>query len=338
LTRSPVKPAAGNRPRAILLCARRGNVYEAPRVQQASRMIQRLTCPLSRSPAHVIFSRPYARPEFTPMTARTGLGDALADKPYEIRHCAPCSFHFQTWVMEDHELAGLYSPPAGEDFFMGEIGRQKLHWFAHMTEEILVLRQLCGEKVPRVLDFGCNWGKWASMALAHGCEVYGVDVNRDAAAFCARRGIKMVGFDQLAELRFDFINVDQVFEHLTDPLAVAQRLSQCLKRGAFLKMGTPDNPRLPGLFAQAQFSGDNRLLNPQTLDSLAPLEHVNLFNHQSLKQLAARAGLDYFQLPFFKWLGAGQLWNLPRQLNRNLVTPWKRWRGRSTYLWFQKPL
>lgn len=299
-------------------------------------MIRRTECPICQRVAEIIFARSYALPAFAAVAARTGLGQLLADKSYEIRRCPVCTLHFQSWVMEDHELGGLYSPPAEADFFLGEIGRQKLHWFAHMTEEILVFRQLCRGKVPRVLDFGCNWGKWASMALAHGCEVFGVDVNRDAAAFCSQRGIKTIDRKELPGLRFDFINVDQVFEHLSEPLNIARLLAGSLKSGAWLKMGTPDNPNLPRLLAAAQRTGSNDVLDPVKLDSLAPLEHVNLFDHRSLKALAAQAGLDYFQLPFFTWLGAGQLWNIPRQLNRNIVTPWKRWRGRGTYLWFQK--
>jgi SAM-dependent methyltransferase len=299
-------------------------------------MIQRTTCPITGQPARVIFSRPYSLPELRPLIARENLAGLVAGRNYEVRHCAASGLHFQTWVMEDHELAGWYSPAAGDEFFMGEIAKQKLHWFAHMTEEILVFRQLCLERVPAVLDFGCNWGKWASVALAHGCDVYAVEVNRDAAEFCARRGIKIVGFDQLKELRFDFINVDQVMEHLSEPLPVAKTLAASLKPGGFLKMSTPDNPRLPRLLAAAQRTGDNRVIDARTLDSLAPLEHVNLFARASLEALGQRAGLRVFLPPLIKWLGAGQLWNIPRQLNRNLVTPFKRWLGRGTYVWFQK--
>ncbi|MBM3840037.1 MAG: class I SAM-dependent methyltransferase [Verrucomicrobia bacterium] len=300
-------------------------------------MIQRTDCPITGAPASVIFSRPFSRPEFTPMIARGNLAALVADKSYEIRHCPESRLHFQTWVMEDHELAGWYSAPAGEEFFLEEIAKQKLHWFAHMTEEILVLRQLCHAKRPAVLDFGCNWGKWASVALAHGCDVFAVEVNRSAADFCARRGLQIVSFDRLDEFRFDFINVDQVMEHLSQPLPVAQKLAACLKPGGFLKMSTPDNPALPRILAAAQRTGDNRVLNAKTLDSLAPLEHVNLFTRAALEALGGKAGLRVYRLPLIKWLGAGQLWNIPRQLNRNVVTPFKRWLGRGTYVWFQKP-
>lgn len=301
-------------------------------------MIQRLKCPLSGANAEVVFARPYSLPEMRAYTERCGLTAQLADKPFEIRHCAASGLHFQTWVMDDSELAGLYSPPAAEKFFREQIGKQKLHWFAHMTEEILVMRQLVTANPAVVLDFGCNWGKWASMALAHGCDTYGLDVNRDAAAFCAARGIKMLAQDQLGVNRFDFINVDQVMEHLTDPLAVARTLAAALKPGGFIKLGTPDNPRLPQQLRAAQTNGNNSILDANQIDSLYPLEHVNLFNHASLRLLGERVGLREAKLPFFKWLGAGQLWNIPRQLNRNLTTPWKRMMGRGPYIWLQKPV
>ncbi len=300
-------------------------------------MIQRLHCPITGHGAEVIFSRSYQHPVLRQIAERARLGEKISDKPYEVRYCPQSDLYFQTWVMSADELGGWYSPPADASFFMAEIGRQKLHWFAHQTEEILVLRQLCPAKVPVVLDFGCNWGKWASMALAHGCEVYGVDVNRAAAQFCADRGIRMISFEEMRDRQFDFINADQVLEHLSEPSLVSRHFSACLKPGGFIKFSTPNNPQLPRRLKAAQQNGDDSVLDARTLDSLLPLEHVNLFNNRSLKLLAKQVGLRPYRLPFFKWLGAGQLWNVPRQLNRNLVVPFKRWRGNTTYQWFQKP-
>lgn len=300
-------------------------------------MIQRLHCPITGRPAEVIFSRSYQHRVLRQIADRAGLAEAVADKPYEIRFCPESALYFQTWVMSADELGRWYSPPADPSFFLAEIGKQKLHWFAHQTEEILVLRQLCPAPVPVVLDFGCNWGKWASMALAHGCQVFGVDVNRAASEFCAGRGIRMISFEEMPGFQFDFINVDQVLEHLSEPLMVARHLSACAKAGGFIKFSTPNNPELPRQLKAVQEKNDDSVLDPRTLDSLLPLEHVNLFNDGSLKLLARKAGLRPFRLPFFKWLGAGQLWNVPRQLNRNLIVPFKRWRGNTTYQWFQKP-
>lgn len=297
-------------------------------------MIQRHQCPICNHAAIPIFARPYALPELGAMIAASGLGGKLDGCDYEVRACTACELHFQTWVMSDDELEHWYSPPRDDDSFMQEIGSQKLHWFAHQTEEILVLRQVCGARTPRVLDFGCNLGKWASMALAHGCEVYGVDVNHDAARFCAGRGIQMVSLEEARALGFDFINVDQVVEHLSAPLEITRALAGCLKPGGLIKLSTPHNPALP-IKLRASGHDDNRVLEAGTLDALLPLMHVNLFTPDSLRTLASGAGLREFRQPFLTWLGAGQMWNLPRQLNRNLTVPFKRWRGRGTYLWFE---
>ena len=300
-------------------------------------MIQRLVCPITGGPAEVIFSRPYRAAPLQSITQHARLDEMLADKNYEIRCCPDSGLYFQTWVMETHELPRWYSTPDASHYWE-EIGKQKIHWFAHQTEEILVFRQMCPEKVPVVLDFGCGWGKWASMALAFGCRVFGLEVNPQAAAFCADRGIKMVNYDQLPQMRFDFINADQVIEHLSDPLSVARHLSGCLKPGGFFKVSTPNNPLLPRQLAAAQRQGSDEVLNSRTLDSLLPLEHVNLFDNGSLKRLGQEAGLQTGRLPLIKWLGAGQMWNLPRQLNRNVIVPFKRWRARGTFLWLQKPV
>ena len=301
-------------------------------------MIARTSCPITGEPAEVIFSRPYSLPALASFVTHAPLREALADKPYEIRSCPASGLVFQTWVMEEAELAGWYSPAKDREFFMGKIGEQKLHWFAHLTEEILVMRQMIPVPVPVVLDFGCNWGKWASMALAHGCEVYAVEVNRDAAAFCASRGIKMVTLADLKSLKFDFINVDQVMEHLSDPRTIARELAASLKAGGMMKWSTPHHPKLPGLLRAAESDGTNAVLNPVTLDPLEPLGHVNLFCGTTLEVLGRQVGLQPVQLPFWKWLGAGQLWNIPRQLNRNLTVPIKRWRAHGAYRWFQKPI
>ncbi len=300
-------------------------------------MIQRLHCPICDQPAPVIFSRPYRLPALKAMIGRPPLVEALADKSYEVRRCGACDLGFQTWVMEEGELPLWYSAPGGEESFPEEIGKQRLHWLAHPVAEILVFRQVCPASRPVVLDFGCNWGKWASAALALGCDVFAVEVNRAAADFCARRGIKIVSPADLPRLRFDFINVDQVLEHLSDPLSVARQLAGCLPPGGLLKLSTPDDPRLLRSLAASQRTGDDALLDKRTLDALSPLEHVNLFSFPGLASLGARLGLRPYRQPFFKWLGAGQLWNLPRQLNMNFVVPFKRRFVRDTYVWFQRP-
>lgn len=295
-------------------------------------MKQRTTCPLSGIPAPIVFERPYEDPGFVAMGFSSELAGLLKGRAYEVRE-GQNGLLFQTWVLEDHELPLLYHTGKASEI-REEIARQKLYWFAHQTEEILVLRQVCSNPCPAVLDYGSSWGKWASMALAFGCEVSAVEVNRQAAEFCKARGIFLLEENRLPEAGFDFVNVDQVLEHVAEPREVFQKLVRALKPGGWIKLSTPDDPRLA---RQIRRGALQELPSLQELDALVPLVHINLFSNATLGGLAAQENLRPFRLPLWIGLGAGQMWNLPRQLNRNLRTPWKRWRMQGAYRWFQKP-
>ncbi len=301
-------------------------------------MISRTTCPISGQPSEVVYRRPYAHPDLRRYLDEAGLGAKAGEVVYEIRYCIASGLFFQNWVMEDAELAGMYSSPRGVAQFEQEISQQRLHWFAHMADEVLVLRQSLKNPRPVVLDFGSNWGKWSSMALAFGCDVHAVEVNREAAAFCASRGIKIIAREELGEPRFDFIQVDQVLEHLTDPLGAARLLARSLKPGGLMKWGTPNAPKLPVLLSNLGNANDGPVPDARTLDPLLPLMHVNLFSKASLTHLAKTVGLEPFRPSLGVLIGSGQMWNMPRQLNRNVVAPFKRWRLTGTELWFRRPL
>ena len=299
-------------------------------------MIERKWCPISGENSDVIFSSSYSAPELQKYISVLSEPKIVIDKSYEIRYCKKSDFYFQTWVLDNIEILDLYNPSSKPDRFFNEIENKKLHAFSHLTEEILVMRQLIQNRMPIVLDYGSSWGKWASMALAYGCDVYAVEVDSLAADFCKSRGIKLITHQQIKEYKFDFINVDQVMEHLNDPKETALNLTQSLKSGGFMKWSTPQSNTIQKQLISAERDGFYYIFEGKRLKDLEPLVHVNLFSNYSLKYLAKTVGLECVNLPFWKWFGAGQLWNMPRQLNRNLITPWKRWRALDSYLWFRK--
>lgn len=297
-------------------------------------MHQRIHCPITGEKTEIIFSRPYTHSKIQAMVRNPEVVRLLNDKPYEIRYAPSSGLVFQAWVLEDHELSLLYKNSETNPDFQEEVKCQKLHAFAHQAEEILVFRQVCKNKCPVVLDFGSSWGKWANMALAFGCDVYGLDINPQAIQFCSQRGIKMIDYAQMSGMQFDFINCDQVLEHVKDPLGLMKQFKRCLKPEGCIKISTPNSPKLLRKLRKG-IREDDPIVNPVEMDPLAPLVHINLFSRESLMRLGQHAGLKPFQQPFFKWFGASQLWNIPRQLNRNLITAYKRWTGKGTYIWFQ---
>ncbi len=300
-------------------------------------MILRKTCPICDSDQVVkVFSRSYSSDELGVFLANlpTSVRETYKVCNFEIRHCPACDFAFQSHVPDDKEVAAIYRFHEDPREIDQQIADHKLHWFAHVAEEVIVMRQMVANPRPQVLDFGPNWGKWASMALAFGCRVDAVEVNPITSRFCQDRGINIISLDEINQNYYDFINVDQVLEHLSEPLILAKRLAGALRPSGYMKWSTPRNSTLVHDLA-ASSARQDEVLRPENIDALYPLLHVNLFSNRSLQLLGAHSGLDCVSLPFFKSLGAGQIWNMPRQFGRNLTLPWKRWRRNGTCLWFR---
>jgi len=55
------------------------------------------------------------------------------------------------------------------------------------------------------------------MAAAFGCQASGPELTRKQADHARRAGVAVLTIDELPDARFDFINTEQVFEHLVDP-------------------------------------------------------------------------------------------------------------------------
>lgn len=291
-------------------------------------------CPICRQPAPAILQLPYSDARFSGLLNNSAALACVADQAYEIRECASCDLLFQTWMLVGDEAKLIYTADRPDDNPVA-ISKQPLHALAHNAEEVLVLRQVLAGRIPRVLDYGCGWGKFASMALAYGCDVYGYEINTGFAQYCAGRGIKMLMREEIPSRQFDFINVDQVLEHVADPRETLQFLAGSLADGGLIKISVPGSPTLRKIIASSGGNPD-RVVRRECIKPLFPLIHVNLFSPRSLRALAASAGMQPYRPPFTIWLGAGQMWNMPRQLNRNLVVPFKRFFQRGTYLWLQK--
>jgi SAM-dependent methyltransferase len=253
---------------------------------------------------------------------------------YTVLHCPSCGTLFQRAVFDEMEAKRFYNLPSHQSYALKPL---KLSSLAHIAQEVILLRQLLDSARPRVLDYGMGWANWATMALAFGCEVAGVEINEQARGHAAGRGIAVLQPEDLKDGSFDFIQVDQVLEHLTDPLALLSSLASKLRKDGLALVGVPGRANALAAFRCAAQSADPfRALPEADLDALSPLVHLTLFNSRSLRRLAARVGLELFRPALGKSLAAGTLWNTPRQWNRNLYLPFKFWLGNKTRLWFKR--
>ena len=94
----------------------------------------------------------------------------------------------------------------------------------------------------KVLDFGCNTGGLLA-SLGPGHERYGIEINRAAAAVAGQH-VEVPVWSDLddvpQELKFDFVVVADVIEHVENPMALLDRLTEFLNVGGRLIITTGD--------------------------------------------------------------------------------------------------
>lgn len=83
------------------------------------------------------------------------------------------------------------------------------------------------EPGDRVLDVGCGSGGLGRALMDHGCEVFGVELDPDAAALAAERGVHVLGPD-LGDVteRFDAVICIHALEHMPDPVHALERMGR----------------------------------------------------------------------------------------------------------------
>lgn len=214
----------------------------------------------------------------------------LLGETYRLRHCPACGLIYQQGVPDGELARALY-----EDWIDGEASRtkrrRKEHWtrYRRLSEELSLARALLGSRVtsPRVLDFGLGWGEWCKMAAAYGCETFGIELAREKVAQAQAAGIKVLAFADLPEAHFDYINLEQVLEHLAEPWETVSRLAVSLRPGGLMQIAVPNGN---GMLARVQSLSWTTTDCGATMPVHA-LEHLNCFSHAALVKLGERAGL-----------------------------------------------
>jgi len=135
----------------------------------------------------------------------------------------------------------------------------------------------------RVLDIGCGFGEALGFHKARGCEVYGVEADRNILRVAEKFGYNVrVGlFESSAYPRgfFDYVTLDQVIEHMADPLSALRGIATVLKPGGMVIIGTPN----------ANGWGA-RFFGRYWINWHAPY-HLHCFSMRSMAIAAQRAGL-----------------------------------------------
>jgi SAM-dependent methyltransferase len=252
----------------------------------------------------------------------------LTEGRFCLVRCPECELIYQRYVPGPNLLKKLYDDATGAD---AEEGRARKSFavrrgYAFQVEQLM--KYFSGREVE-VLDFGMGWGTWLQMAQAFGCRAVGAELSW-ARAESAPTGIDVLSANELPAGRFHFINTEQVFEHLVEPLEVGHKLVAALRPGGVLRISVPNGSKIPTLLVDADWEAPKG--SPRSMNAVAPLEHLNCFDHASLVRFGALLGLEPFQFPARQYF---EPWERARFMASALVHVVRKPRG--TMLLFRKP-
>jgi 2-polyprenyl-3-methyl-5-hydroxy-6-metoxy-1,4-benzoquinol methylase len=232
----------------------------------------KVACPVCGEAAGIVFSDLY--------DDRYGYPDA-----FTLYACAACGhLHLPTGFTTDHlgQLYTKYYPRGNFDLnnFQPELEKRGLTAWLH-GERGSAFRWVPGN--VRVLDIGCGVGATLAYHRNRGCEAIGMEADGNVQAIARRYGldIRQGIFDgtQFESGYFDYVTLDQVAEHVTDPHALMRGIARVLKPGGTVIVTTP-NPK----------SLSARVFGRKWLNWHTPY-HVQFYTRHSLRKVAESAGL-----------------------------------------------
>ena len=150
----------------------------------------------------------------------------------------------------------------------------------------------------RVLDIGCGFGQALGYHVARGCEAWGVESDENVRRIADRHGFNVrIGVfrpEDFPHDYFDAATLDQVIEHVRDPVATLAGVRTVLKPGGLAYVATPN---ASGWGA--------RVFGRRWINWHAPY-HLHFFSRESMGIAAQRAGLGARALGTLtssEWLG-----------------------------------
>lgn len=257
--------------------------------------IYRPVCELCQTKPTILFSRPYTHPSVWDFLDNYYEGRiekaVLSDAVYEIAQCSQCGFIWQAYILNDTWMEVLYDTwISAEGSLKKKQSMTIIPGYQRQAELIRVLRPEIPAGQIDVLDFGMGWGYWCMAAKPCGYHIVGLEVSPTRVQFAREKGLEVV--QSLAEVgsqKFDFINAEQVFEHIPQPLETLKTLARHLKAGGVIRIAVPDGKGMASELQKPSWKASKSALHP--------LEHINCFTHQTLKLLGDKAGLDVIPQP-----------------------------------------
>jgi len=218
----------------------------------------------------------------------------LENASYILDECLSCHLVYQREIPGDDLLARLYDKwihpsKAVQGSGLSNRGTNYYLWSTAQIAQGIEKTQ----KLPcdvKYFEFGMGWGHWCLLAKGFGATVYGLDLAESRSEHAKKQGIELLDWEQPQETSFDFINAEQVFEHLADPFDTLKRLTDILSPNGIIRISVPVGWDIKRRLAIEDWLVVDEHRN--SLNAVAPLQHINCFNYDVLDTMANRLGFS----------------------------------------------
>ena len=265
--------------------------------------------------------------------------EKLFDFNYELVQCTECGLIYQKMIPSEQLLMEIYDQwiPQSERERLNSLNTSKD--YSYYAEQVIFIIQYL--KLPqseiKILDFGLGWSEWANMARAFGCSVWGTELSTIRREYAKSIGISIIDYEDITQQKFNFINTEQVFEHLTEPRKTLEHIVNALEPNGIIKISVPD---IRKIYRKLIKLTEIDSLSLSDIGPIAPLEHINCFEYKTLVALGEQVGLK--PVPFslsllYKLYNSASGWLEPKEMARQVLRPlYRHLYPKSTFLYFSR--
>ena len=213
----------------------------------------------------------------------------------DFLQCRQCGLEWVHPLPDMEEMRELYSSPKYyntdniSQYGYSEYVRNKhlyVNLFNRRLDELLFHT---GGRRGRLLDVGCATGTLLELARLRGWDVHGVDISEYATSiardyYCLDVFTGELVDAEYGEGQFDVVVMDDLIEHVADPVSLVRESRRILKPGGMLTLNTPNRA---GLW---------HLLMGRRWFHYRQMEHTFFFSPAVMADLLERHGFEVLEI------------------------------------------
>lgn len=204
-----------------------------------------------------------------------------------VKHCGVCGHFWHADQPDQESLFRMYTAkaqgrsekPAISAKHLAAIQRRSLTLYG------LVRNKVSNGGIPKLLEYGGGVGIWHEQFVKAGFSVTSYEPVSARADLSDDAENTIRTLDRLSGKTFDVINLEQVLEHIPDPLTELRRIRNYCTPETILNISVPDF----GVYAKQSAPWEDFPYGRRT-HLLSPFEHLHGFSAESLRLLVDRAG------------------------------------------------